>query len=150
MMQALDLVIRPSRCESMLVLGSYGGAALVCAMLALSRPVVGLLLVMLSVPAVRAWRHARRSHPRAIDRLRFLPDGDCRWRQAGDGGWVEGRCVEALTLGDALVVLTLEPYAAGRRRRCIVFRDATDPAHHRRLRARLRVAPPRDAREATN
>ena len=137
----------------MLVLGSYGGAALVCAMLALSRPVVGLLLVMLSVPAVRAWRHARRSHPRAIDRLRFLPDGDgdgdCRWRQAGDG-WVEGRCVEALTLGDALVVLTLEPRAAGRRRRCIVFRDATDPAHHRQLRARLRVAPPRDAREATN
>ena len=135
----------------MLVLVSYGGAALVCAMLALSRPVLGLLLVILSVPAVRAWRPARRSHPRAIDRLRVLPDGDgdCRWRQAGDG-WVEGRCVEALTLGDALVVLTLEPYAAGRRRRCIVFRDATDPAHHRRLRARLRVAPPRDAREATN
>lgn len=139
----LYLTVRISTFRRVLVLAVYSMAAVICAALTLHRL---WLLVALWLPIGvgfrNDWRAAGLLSVRSIQRLRWHPEGGWYW-QTGDGHWHRGECISGSSFGTSLVLLTLRPEGARwLRARVTLFSDALDATSHRRLRARIRVAPP--------
>jgi hypothetical protein len=138
----LHLVVKPSVYARVWVLSLHVVAAWVCVGLAWYRPVLWPLLVLIGVSLCYGWRSANLRGPGNIIRLRWGADGRWLW-VTRDGRRHIGHCVAAEVYGARLVVLTLcADDRRWQRRRYALFADALDAESHRRLRARLRVAPP--------
>ncbi|MBS62791.1 protein YgfX [Salinisphaera sp.] len=143
----LHLNVRVSAAHRAFVLALHIAAAAVIGVLSAGRPWLLGLLPVIAVLARHAHRNAVLERADSIVRLRYQYDGHWRW-QRRDGVWQRGHLVSAFTAGDWLMVLRLR--AEGdrlRSRSCILFRDALSARAHRRLRARLTIAPPRGGAE---
>lgn len=119
----------------------HGVAMIVIAILALGRPVFVLLLPVVGVFGWYVDRDARLARRYSIVRLRWQAEGVWRW-QTRDGMWHRGQLAGSFTAGSWLVVLRLRPdHHRLLTRSCVLFRDALPGPTHRRLRARLTIAP---------
>ena len=137
----LHMRVRVSAAHRVFVLGLHGAAALVILYLAIARPWLIALLPVVAVAGYRSYRNALLERAGSIVRLRYPTDGPWRW-QTRNGVWHRGRLTHAFSVGDWLVVLRLrEDGDWFRERSCVLFADALDAQTHRRLRARLTIAP---------
>lgn len=118
-------------------------AAMVVVALTIHRPFLVVLLVAVAISAWRADRRARGQTGDSIQRLRYGKDQRWWW-QTRDGRVERGDLLRAYVFADVLVVLKLRAENAWLRRSvCVLFNDALDADVHRRLRARLNIAPRR-------
>lgn len=141
----LHMTVRRSALNQYMTLVIHVSALAVGAALAIHRPWLIGALPLVVAAGVYSLRHAALRSPRSILRLRWHADGEWVW-QTRDGRWQEGERGDAFVLGSLLVIVTLR--ARGERwwrRRCVLFRDSLDRDTHRRLRARLTIAPRADA-----
>jgi len=137
----LHLRLSASARHRYLVLIVHAAAAGVVLALALHRPWLACLLLPVAMAAGVSWRSAMLRGETRIVRLHWHGNDTWSW-QTRDGRWYSGVRTQAYVFATVLVIVTLRAHhARWRKTRVIVFRDSIDGDSHRRLRARLTVAP---------
>lgn len=138
----LDLTIRPSPELIAAVLAAHAFFMIPAIWVALRQPVAWILPLLPILAAPFAWRRLRLRTPRSILRVVWEGADDWRWYRA-DGSITRGRVAPSSVRVPWLVVLHLRPEDS-RRLEFVPLTAASIGANDlRRLRARLRLLPPR-------
>lgn len=137
----IHVTFRPSPALRIASLLAHAAAFTVLVALSVSRPVFGLLALLVVFSAIRSEHVLRLRRSGVPVRLRWAADHRLYW-QDNLGREHHGECIEAKSWGAAWVRLKMR--APGRRfaRAIVIPFDAVDADVHRRLRARCRVMPP--------
>ncbi|MGB7754456.1 MAG: protein YgfX [Salinisphaera sp.] len=137
----IHVTFRPSPTLRTANLLAHAAAFIVLVAFAVSRPLFGLLAVLVVLSAIRSEHVLRLQHSGAPVRLRWAGDHRLYW-QDNEGREHRGECIEAKSWGAAWVRLRMR--ASDRRfaRVIVIPFDAVNADVHRRLRARCRVMPP--------